>query len=368
MRSPSSLIFIVLIGVWAAYFVQYWIRRRDHLATARSVDQFTEAMRVLERRDVTPYADLSAPARPTYSVHPERSARAQVLVKRAVPAEPPRRTEVAVPVNAAPLGREGVATRAGAPTAPGQGRPRPSATREEHGIRPSRLVRGLFLLAALLELVVIVPLVAASMVSAWVLLPALLAPVWAVAWLRSGVRAEQAAVRARRRRGAERTHERAAVPAPTRVVRSTPQPSSEVPAAPSVAASTATTPTVSEATTAGSDSSAAASAADAHQAPESVVAHTAALPEGSVVAAASQASGATTHEATPHLPVPLVDEDDIPLTWDPVPVPRPTYTMKAKAERPAPAPAATTPRAAPAKPAEMADDTAYDDRRAVAGA
>jgi hypothetical protein len=34
---------------------------------------------------------------------------------------------------------------------------------------------------------------------------------------------------------------------------------------------------------------------------------------------------------------PLVDEDDIPLTWDPVPVPRPTYTLKARATRPAPA-------------------------------
>jgi hypothetical protein len=32
----------------------------------------------------------------------------------------------------------------------------------------------------------------------------------------------------------------------------------------------------------------------------------------------------------------LVDEDDIPLTWDPVPVPRPTYTMKARVTRPAP--------------------------------
>ena len=41
--------------------------------------------------------------------------------------------------------------------------------------------------------------------------------------------------------------------------------------------------------------------------------------------------------------MPIVDEDDIPLTWDPVPVPRPTYTMKAKAQRPEVAPAAVTP-------------------------
>ena len=62
---PSSLIFLVIIAVWAAYFVQYWVRRREHLATARSVDQFSESMRVLERR--TPAArasDLSTPVRP----------------------------------------------------------------------------------------------------------------------------------------------------------------------------------------------------------------------------------------------------------------------------------------------------------------
>jgi len=42
--------------------------------------------------------------------------------------------------------------------------------------------------------------------------------------------------------------------------------------------------------------------------------------------------------ATPaaRTPRPMVDEDDIPLTWDPVPVPRPTYTMKSRATRPAP--------------------------------
>jgi hypothetical protein len=47
---------------------------------------------------------------------------------------------------------------------------------------------------------------------------------------------------------------------------------------------------------------------------------------------------AAAHAAATLTPVqPLVDEDDIPLTWDPVPVPRPTYTLKARATRPAPA-------------------------------
>ncbi|WP_145225225.1 hypothetical protein [Rudaeicoccus suwonensis] len=46
----SSLIFVLIAAIWAAYLLQHWIRRREALATARSVDQFTAAMRVLERR------------------------------------------------------------------------------------------------------------------------------------------------------------------------------------------------------------------------------------------------------------------------------------------------------------------------------
>ncbi len=47
---PSSLIFLVIVAIWVAYLIQHWVRRREHLATARSVDKFSEAMRVLERR------------------------------------------------------------------------------------------------------------------------------------------------------------------------------------------------------------------------------------------------------------------------------------------------------------------------------
>ena len=48
---PSSLIFVVIAGVWAAFLVQHWIRRREHIATARSVDAFSETLRVLKVRD-----------------------------------------------------------------------------------------------------------------------------------------------------------------------------------------------------------------------------------------------------------------------------------------------------------------------------
>jgi hypothetical protein len=80
----------------------------------------------------------------------------------------------------------------------------------------------------------------------------------------------------------------------------------------------------------------------------------------------ADAGPSTGPEAVAEVMVPIVDEDDIPLTWDPVPVPRPTYTMKAKAERPEVEPAATTPD--PVRhDGNTGEDTAYDQRR-VAGA
>ena len=75
--------------------------------------------------------------------------------------------------------------------------------------------------------------------------------------------------------------------------------------------------------------------------------------------------GAHPATAADDVMVPIVDEDDIPLTWDPVPVPRPTYTMKAKAQRPEVAPADVTPDPAPV--ARESDESSYDERR-VAGA
>lgn len=80
---PNSLIFVVILAVWAAYLIQHWIRRRDHVATAKSVDRFSEAMRVLERRQSMPRADLSAPAPRSYSISLTRPAHPEVVVKRA---------------------------------------------------------------------------------------------------------------------------------------------------------------------------------------------------------------------------------------------------------------------------------------------
>ncbi|AXH97264.1 hypothetical protein [Ornithinimicrobium avium] len=79
----SSLVFVVIVAVWAVYLVQHWVRRRDHLATARSVDRFSEAMRVLERRRELPAPEVDAAPR-SYAASPLRPARPgrpEVVVK-----------------------------------------------------------------------------------------------------------------------------------------------------------------------------------------------------------------------------------------------------------------------------------------------
>jgi len=46
----TGLIYAAIVAAWAAYLVPLWLRRHDEAAASRSVDRFSEAMRVLERR------------------------------------------------------------------------------------------------------------------------------------------------------------------------------------------------------------------------------------------------------------------------------------------------------------------------------
>lgn len=73
---PSSLIFLVVIAIWAAFLVQHWLGRREHLSTARSMDRFSNAMRILDR------AKQSRPEHPAAS-SPTRLHRPQVTMARA---------------------------------------------------------------------------------------------------------------------------------------------------------------------------------------------------------------------------------------------------------------------------------------------
>src|SRR6476661_7763294 len=86
----SSLVFVVIVAIWAAYLVQHWARRREDAAATRSMEDFSEAMRVLEKRPALPVTDLSTPRPHSYAVKPAGGARATVDVKRAVPAGAPR--------------------------------------------------------------------------------------------------------------------------------------------------------------------------------------------------------------------------------------------------------------------------------------
>ena len=296
---PSSLVFLVIIAVWAAYFLQYWVRRREHLATARSVDQFSESMRVLERRSPLPAADLSTPQTPSYAVSPARPARAQILVKRAATAEP-----------AAPAAQAPAAT------------PAQPAARDRLVARRNR---AMIMLGALSTVVVTLPLMAFGMLPLITVLVPVASVGIAVAWARTTTAAERQAGRG--------------TASPAREVR--PVSSAEHPAAQAARRPVAAqmVPAVEPAATLDVDDAG----------PEAPTAHLDTAADGDLgqtalydVQAVEQreqesvdAARAASRSARPVRL--LVDEDDIPLTWDPVPVPRPTYTMKSRATRPAPA-------------------------------
>ncbi len=285
---PSSVIFLALIAVWAAYFLVYWVRRREHLATARTVDDLSASMRVLQRG-----APAVLPETPrSYAASPTRAVPA---LDALIDADPPAE-------RVAPAGTD-----------------RRSPKRSPVSVRvtpmhPSRRLRGLTLLLGMVATVAVGAVALLALLPWWsAAAPAVLA-VTAFLWLRSGV---QAQTRARRSALARRAH-----PSEGHVV--------EI-VQPPVAAETVET--------------AESAPAVAEPAVEPAV-----EPEPAVVTPAAL----------------LVDEDDIPLTWDPVPVPRPTYAMKAKAEHPAPPPAETTPTS---KPVVLGDDAAYaEPERRFAGA
>ncbi|WP_427383833.1 hypothetical protein [Janibacter sp. G56] len=291
----SSLVFVVVIAIWAAYLIQYWVKRRDHLATARSVDRFSAAMRVLDRRAVG--ATAPAPAPRSYQVHPARESRPQVVVKRASAAP--------APSTGAHVVAQVAADHAGAHDVP--------RTHTAPAAGASRRVRGLAALTTFVLGVVLTPVAAFSALTWHAPALSFLGLTAAVVWLRRGVASERAAVAAERR--ARRAADRARFAAPVRAT-----------AAPAAVRT--------EHTQATREASITASTADA---PYDVFAR-----EAEIVAAEVAARPvAEQHEVA--APRRRTDDDDLPLTWDPVPVPRPTYTMKARAERvpAAPLPTAT---------------------------
>lgn len=320
MQSPSSLIFVLLLGVWAAYFVNYLVRRRDHLSTARSVDQFSSAMRVLDRRDsAAPSTPVAAePSRPrAYAVHPARSARS---------AGAPGVTERVAPAAASRPVRSG----------------RPQ-------ISPSRRVRGITLLAVAAALLISLPLALFSVLAAWAPIVPLVALGASLAWVRSGVRAQASLTRAHRRRQAELARLRTTAPVTAPAARRGATVTRPAPAA--------TTETAAQGAT--------GATASAPVEPEAPVVVASVEATAVVEPTAAPVAAPVAPQPAAEVMVPILDEDDMPLTWDPVPVPRPTYTMKAMAPRPEVEPAEVTPTPAPAERQSESESPVFDGRRAA---
>lgn len=284
------MIFVVIILIWAAYLLQHWIRRREALATARSVDRFSEAMRVLDRRGVI--ADSGAvameldgeqarPALPAVSVKPERvSLRAgsfPAAPVAAVTTSPPTSEEVAVQEKSSIMQ---------APVQVG------NRLMKALGRLDRRKVRGVALLVSLALLVITTVLSPFGLVPWWSPIVMLLVTAGVVAWLRSAALKQQSASGVRR------------------------------PVAPRPAVRTS--------------SPVGGARRQPLQAPVAPAAVNTVEP---VYAAVSEV-----YDVAPAAP--SVVEVPQPATgspWEPVQVPRPTYTMKEEAPRPAPAPAAVTP-------------------------
>lgn len=342
----GSLIFVVIVAIWAAYLVQHWVRRREDAAATRSVDGFSEAMRVLQKRPLLPATELRSPRPHSYSVTPGRAARPTVDVKRALPAGSARPTSPLAARRAATVTASTAAssTAAGAAVtastetvATSQVEPMPEnrssipARRDTSGpsVGQRRLRAGLLLVALLWVPVSIV--LAAVGVLMWLSVPfALLTVAAVVVWLRT----EAAGDRARRGGGRDARGARAddayadewadggyaeegdllrdddtqaihshVYAAQASEQHAQPDHRTEQPAA----------------------------RASARSADSAAPARPAAFFDGQadeVAAAAAMASTASTVAGAPTEPAAALE----PGTWVPVPVPRPTYAMKAKAE------------------------------------
>jgi len=302
----SSVIFLVIIGLWAAYLVPHWLRRCEQLSASRSVDRFSAAMRVLARRSDAPTRER--PVSRSYVLMPPREPRD--VVTSALPVDdgiPLPRDEMLGGERLRHGGQDGLqGTRRRAAPRPGSAAPQ-SQDRPVRGSRPRppRLLPVTLLgfvatapVLAVLGLVGVVPL--------WSPLPALGLALALVVTLRA--KALQA--RAPRADASPRTSSRSTASRST-------SSGSEAPRSPR--------------SSAGPDASRRPSLAAVDATARRV--------------AADVRHGASPAQAGATLAVQeaVVDPDG----WTPVPVPPPTYTLKAHAPRRRLAPATLAP-AAPA--------------------
>ena len=305
----SSLIFVIIVAIWAAYLLQHFARRRENAAAARSVDGFSEAMRVLEKRPVLPPAELAPPRPHSYSVTPARIARPTIDVKRAAPVGA---TRSHAPLLARPSDALEPATHHEPEPVHERGRRAPAVSLTQ------RRLRAALLLLSLLW-VPVSTVLAATGVIRWLSVPfAGLTFAAVLVWLRTEVQADK--LRAARRHVQQRARGRRR-PAPAPVLSSD---DTQV-IGPEVAASIATALAMDA-----REAAAAHAATTAHGA-------TAGHPATAAPAAAAKAGSAAYDVFDAQAESLEVTVEDAPGvhadgTWSPVPVPTPTYAMKSKAE------------------------------------
>ena len=310
MQQPSSLIFLAIVLIWAVYLLQHWIRRREALATARSVDQFSESMRVLERRTRTPEGiafsedspHVSRPSAPQVSVKlPRPSLRAGTVMTGDSPKTTSNTTQSAPATGAQTSGG------AGAKLGSGMQSLRHAWDAAARMGSPKLRLGALIGCAALLIITVVCAPFGA--VPWWSPLLALVLTAGVVMWCRASVRAA-AHNRAQRRPAAPRPAVRSSrnvEQAPVRTQQPTRSPAQQT----------------SETTR-----------------PQQPVRQ-----EAAVFDVTAQQDAPAARPVVRERREAIVEDVEIvgvsTEQWQPVAVPRPTYTMKAKAEREPVEPAAT---------------------------
>lgn len=325
----GSLIFVIVVAIWAAYLIQHWVRRQESSAGSRSVERFSRAMRVLERppADAESMPGAHAPSH----VSSARVIRPVVEVKRATPAGDTRRSPLVARTSADP-----------APETP-EVEPMHSQTAHASAPRVSpvqRRLRAMLLVLSLAWVPTSVVLVVLGRLM-WISIPLSVLTVLAVVvWLRTEAVADIARRSLRVTRGRGRQAQHVLSSDDTQVIR---------PEAVVQAAAAAEAAALSAAEAAQVAAAHVAAQAVAH-ATEHAAAHRAALPGHHAEPPAQPAGGPATHspaayapEASPAAYEQVFDGEamrsqPVPVqppaegTWQPVPVPRPTYAMKAKAE------------------------------------
>jgi len=187
---PSSLIFLLVIAIWAAFLVQHWLGRRENLVTARTVDRFSESMRILDRgTGVAPMAEAPAPSASAARVHRPQAtvARAEAILGGVADSPVIHRARSAGGRAVAGTRRAGSRAASASTT-----RTMPVFGRATRGV----LVMAAFTLTVLTSLLAILNVVGLRFPLVALVLTG--AALW---WLRRGVAAEAAARRARRGAG-----------------------------------------------------------------------------------------------------------------------------------------------------------------------